>query len=77
MFIIAGFVGSLENVNPYVLESAVHGTNIPILATESRPYEPLSGDLNNTNFFFVRRTDETEMQVCAICHFDEVICSTK
>ena len=74
---LAGFVGSLENINPYVLESAVHGTNFAILATDSRPYEPLPGDLNYSNFFFVRRSDETEMQVSAIFHFNEVICSTK
>ena len=60
----AGFLGSLENINPYILEGAVHGTDIPILATESRHYGPrLSGAFNNTNFFFVRRSDETEMQV--------------
>ena len=63
----AGMVGSLENINPYVIESAVHGTDIPILATESRLYEPQPfGGLNNTNFFFVRQSDESEMRVSAI-----------
>lgn len=65
---LSGFFGGLRDLNPIVLEGALHGTDIPIVSTDYRGLLPPMATFNYSNYFSARRTDESEIEVCNYMH---------
>ena len=59
----AGFFGGLKNINPVVLEAAVHGSDTPVVATEYSSELQPPQTLIDSNYFVARRTDKEEIEV--------------
>ena len=63
---ISGFIGGIKQLNPAVMANAVYGTGVPIIGTESKKTKA-SCEVERSNFFYARTSDNIETKVCADC----------